>query len=132
MRLRRTCTLLVVLIALTAPTRASQDLERKSVWIGQTGSDRVGSAVAYQLREKLAASRIFSLARSRDEAMLRIDLLSVDVGVPDPGLQSAVSIAYFGMPNGSRFLNHGVAITGGDRTQTLAVELLGSLDKLTR
>lgn len=82
------------LIFLMLAGAALPQSDRVAIWVQAKTSDEVGKTFVYQLREQIAHSALYSLAESRERAVLELSVLSQSqTGVDENNSESAFSVA---------------------------------------
>lgn len=97
------------------------------VFVSHSGSDPVGTRLAYEVKELLQASKLYPLSTVSDGAQVELSLVTVDAD--EQHASSAVSVAVV-LNNGSdRLLDQEVRIVGRTRTQDQAASIVAKIDR---
>lgn len=133
----------IVGLGVTGPVAAAEGDIRIAVSVNLSGRDSAGVALAYRVREELRRSRVFREA-SRKEALLHIDLVTLDPDADDAGgggRRTVAAVAFMmtnlqpfkkGDPQTWRdisFGHLGVRVVGVSRVEQVAASIVATLDE---
>ncbi len=133
----------IVSLGVTGPVAAAEVDTRIAVSVNLSGRDSAGVALAYRVREELRRSSVFREA-SRKEALLHIDLVTLDPDADDAGgggRRTVAAVAFMmtnlqpfkkGDPQTWRdisFGHLGVRVVGISRVEQVAASIVATLDE---
>lgn len=120
--------LAMLCISPVVPGQASSAI---GVYVEHSGEDRVGVAVAYELREQLRRSAGYPLVADAAEAGIWIILISLDNRCPDisAGSTASVSATYIVNNQQRAYLTGSLHQVGRNKTEAVARTLAAELDR---
>jgi hypothetical protein len=125
--LNRVFWILAALLSLAISAQASAAPAK--IFVEATTNDPIGQSIAYELREKINSSSLYTITYSRDEALFVISLVTIDA---ETGHTSAYSAALLMPPfNGKGFdyfITERVGYCGKDVVASCASGILSSFD----
>ena len=99
-----------------------------TVFVEHTGSDEVGRALTYRVREELRTSRGYPLAAQKTDAAVLLLIVSVDSPCGNSGAKSAVSLILVVNNQAQSFLTARVVDLGVARVEEEARDAVAKID----
>lgn len=114
---------------LSLATSAQVSAAPAKIFVEATTNDSIGQAIAYDLREKINSSSLYTITYSRDEALFVISLVTTDA---ETGHTAAYSAALLMPPFDGKgfdyFITERVGYCGKDVSASCAAGILSSFD----
>jgi hypothetical protein len=118
----------LLLFGLVSPTWAQTPVP---VFVSWHGQDSVGRQLVFEVREEIRRSRGYRLVEANEDAVLQVNVVSVDVNADNLGISSSIAVAFILRPaTENRFITVAAVYLGRERTTLQARSILANVDEI--